>query len=406
MTRPSLLFLSHRLPYPPHNGAALRTYNVLRLLARDFDITALCFDRFDAATARLDQADRVRALEAFGRVEVYPIPQERSRLRLLGDHLRSVVTGRPYTWYVHESAPYLQRVSALLREHRWDIVHLDSLDLLRVVPLLGGETIVCTHHNAEAALLRRRAAAEPVLRRWYMRWQANRLERAEAQCLGRFALNIVVSDDDATLMRGVAPLARVAVVPNGVDTDFFRPTDAPVRDCVFVGGTSWFPNRDALLWCVDEILPRLRARVPDATVTWVGRVTEAERARLADVPGLTLTGYVEDIRPFVARAACFIAPLRVGGGTRLKLLDALAMGKAIVSTRIGAEGLGARDGEEMLLADDADAFADAVHRVLGDAALRERLAHGARALAERRFSWDGIGERLREQLLPLVRPTR
>jgi glycosyltransferase involved in cell wall biosynthesis len=141
--------------------------------------------------------------------------------------------------------------------------------------------------------------------------------------------------------------------------------------------------------------PRLRTRGVPAHVTWVGRATDAERREFSRVEGLTLTGYVDDIRPYVARAACYIAPLRVGGGTRLKLLDAWAMGKAIVSTTIGAEGLGARHGETMLLADTADAFADAIASVLRDEALRRRIGAAARREAEERFSWDVIGETVR-----------
>jgi len=386
--RAELLVLSHRVPYPPHNGAALRTYNMLRLLARDFNITGLCFDRHDAATARLGLQARRDGLRPFGRFEAYPIPQEASRARFVWDHARSVLTGRPYTWYVHDSAAYRVRLAELLRSQRWDAVHVDSMDLVRMLPLVQHVPVIVTHHNVESALLRRRGGA-------YLRFQANAIERAERYWLPRVALNIAVSPDDAQAFRALAPAARVEVVPNGVDTQYFAPGDEPQSGCVFVGGTSWHPNRDALHWFVQEIAPRLRARGVPAHVTWVGRATDAERREFSRVEGLTLTGYVDDIRPYVARAACYIAPLRVGGGTRLKLLDAWAMGKAIVSTTIGAEGLGARHGETMLLADTADAFADAIASVLRDEGLRRRIGAAARREAEERFSWDVIGETVR-----------
>ncbi len=394
ITRP-LLVLSHWLPFPPHNGAALRSFNMLRLLSRDFEITGLCFDRHDSATAHLGVERRLEGLRPLGHFEAFPIPQQETRARMVWDHARSVVTGHPYTWYAHESAPFLRRLRTLLRERRFDVVHVDSLDLVRLLPLLQDHHVVCTHHNVESSLLRRRAVAEPAAAGAYLRLQAHRLERAERHWLPRVALNVAVSPDDEAALRALSPGARVATVPNGVDVAYFAPIEGPQAGCVFVGGTSWHPNRDALRWFAGDIVPRLRERGVPVDVTWVGRATDAERREFAGVPGLRLTGYVDDVRPYIARAACYIAPLRVGGGTRLKLLDAWAMGKAIVSTSIGAEGLGARDGEDMFIADDAGAFASRIATLLRDEALRHRMAREARRVAETRFSWDVIGDTVR-----------
>ncbi len=396
-SRPSLLVLSHRLPFPPHNGAALRTYNMLRLLSRDFDVTGLCFDRRDRATEHLGLDRRLAALAPFGRFEAFAIPQETSRVRLVADHIRSAVTGRPYTWYVHDSGPFLARLRTLLAERRWDVVHVDSLDLVRALPMLGQRPVICTHHNVESQLLVRRAATESAARGAYLRAQARLVERAERFWLPRVALNIAVSPEDEVALRALAPSATVTTIPNGVDVEYFTPSEGPQTGCVFVGGTSWYPNRDALHWFTEEIAPRLRALGSTADVTWVGRATDSERQAFAQVPGLRLTGYVDDIRPYVAGAACYIAPLRVGGGTRLKLLDAWAMGKAVVSTSIGAEGLGARHGENILLADTEEEFAKATAAVLCDESLRHRLGRAARETAERRFSWDVIGATVRDR---------
>ena len=164
-----------------------------------------------------------------------------------------------------------------------------------------------------------------------------------------------------------------------------------VLGVVFVGGTTWFPNRDALEFFAQDVLPILRSRVPGVHITWAGRSAEEERIAYREKYGIELTGYLDDIRPTVAAAACYIVPLRVGGGTRLKILDAWSMGKAIVSTSVGCEGLVTADGENILIRDDPSSFADAIAQVLLDPALRERLGRAGRIGVEERYSWDVIG---------------
>jgi len=395
MSRPKLLLLSHRLPFPPHNGAAIRTYNLMQQLAMDFDVTALCFDRRDPALEALPLQERLDALAPFAKCQAFPIPELYSTARLAWDHLRSMVDGRPYVYHVHQSAPFEAALRKELAATRFDMVHIDSLDLMRFVPMVQHLPIACTHHNAESTLLLRRAAREKGLRSWYVRHQAGLLSRAEAQLLGRFDVNVTVSEVDSGVLRQLAPSARFAVIPNGVDADFFRPAANGKRDgCVFVGGTTWFPNRDGLEWFTGHVLPRMRAAGMDDPVKWVGRITDSERIEFSK-PGLSFTGYVDDIRPHVLAAACFIAPLRVGGGTRLKILDAWAMGAPVVATRAASEGLDAVHGENMLIADDADDFVRATAQVLQDRELATRIGAGGRAAVEKTYSWEVVGARLR-----------
>src|SRR5256885_4753444 len=276
---------------------------------------------------------------------------------------------------------------------------MDSLDLSGYLPALEGLPIVCVHHNIEATLLRRRAGLER--RRWraaYIRHQSRLVEREAQRWLGRVALNVAVSSADRDDLLRLAPGARCAVVPNGVDVGRFQPAGAPGTGIVGVGGTNWFPNHDALSYLATELLPRLRTR-QHPVVRWVGRASPDDQRRYRDAYDIDLTGYVDDVRPFVEQAACFVVPLRVGGGTRLKILDAWAMGKAIVSTAVGCEGLAAEDGRNILIRDDPEAFAQAVRAVLQHGALRRRLGIEGRRTVERHYSWDGIGE----SMLPLYR---
>lgn len=390
--RPRLLFLCQTLPFPPDGGVHIRSYNILKQLSREFDIVALCF--FRRAT-RPNQADVRRGIEGLSRlseVEAFPIPQEYNRSRLVWDHFRSVLFRRPYTFYTYKSKAFSRRLQHLLKQGDFDLVHVDSLDLSAHLPDLAATPIVCTHHNVESELLRRRAFSESSrLFRWYLDFQANLTDSEHRRWCRRVALNIVVSEEDGQLLSRLVPNARISVVPNGVDTTMFRPRYSCGHGLVFVGGYSWYPNRDGMAYFADRILPLIRRTYPDLPVTWVGRAPEEVQKEYLTTYGIRLTGYVEDIRPHVHSAACYVVPLRVGGGTRLKILDAWAMGKAVVSTSVGCEGLDARDGENILIRDNPEAFAEAVDSVLRDNELRRRLERNARTTAERVYDWDVIG---------------
>jgi polysaccharide biosynthesis protein PslH len=389
-----VLFLCQNLPFPPDGGALIRSYHTLRLLAERADVTAVCFYR--RASRPTDEAVRagLEGLRALAGVEAFPIPQEHSRPRLVWDHLRSLLTGRAYTRFAYESRLVRERIRDLVARGGIDVVHVDSLDLVAYLPMLRSVPVVLAHHNVESQLLRRRAESESGLRRRYLRLQARLTRREEARWCGQVALNTAVSPGDAEELSRIAPGARVAVVPNGVDTEAFTPAaPGPREGIVFVGGHTWFPNRDGMEYFAEEILPLIRASRPGVRVTWVGRADEATREAFA-ARGIDMTGYVDDIRPYVDRAACFIVPLRVGGGTRLKILDAWAMGKAVVSTSRGCEGLDVREGENMLVADEPATLARAVLTLIDDADLRARLEAGGRETAVRSYDWSAIGDGL------------
>ena len=394
--RPRLLFLCHTLPYPPDSGVAIRSFHLLRVLARAFDITALCFSRRKGgAVPQHDLAQRVVALRRLAEVEAFPVPQEHSRWRLAWDHLRSVGRNRVYTAFAYDSSSVAARLAALRQTRRFDLIHVDSIALSRYFPLLGGAPLVCGHHNVESALLERRAVAErAAARRAYLRHQARLMMREERRWCTRCDLNIVVSEADRLTLQRSVPGATCAVVPNGVDIVTFQPSPGRAAGIVFLGESTWFPNRDGMEYFCSEILPRIRAAGGIASVRWVGRASSGLRRDYRDRYGVELTGYVADVRPYVRDAACYVVPLRVGGGTRLKILDAWAMGKAVVSTSIGCEGLAAEDGCNILVRDDAESFAQAVCAVLRDVPLRVRLGVEGRRTVERQYNWERIGESL------------
>ena len=214
-------------------------------------------------------------------------------------------------------------------------------------------------------------------------------------------MNILCSNIDREVLQALVPRARATVVPNGVDVEEFSPLEGECSGSTFVGATSWFPNLDALAHFADDILPLVRAELPDHRGTWVGSATEEEQARFA-AQGIELTGYVDDVRPYMARASTFVVPLRLGGGTRLKILNAWSMECAVVSTSIGCEGLEAVDGENILIRDDPAEFAKAVIKVERDPELRARLGAAARKTAETVYSWSVIGRDLVSLYLDIV----
>ncbi|MBL0889219.1 MAG: glycosyltransferase [Gemmatimonadaceae bacterium] len=403
MSKPRLLFLCQCLPYPGDEGVKIRTFNILKRLAQDFEVRALCFFRRAAHHSPEQVEAAVQALSQYATVSAHAIPQETSRLRLLIDHTRSVLQQRVFTVFAYESASFRRDLQQALDTFRPDIVHMDSLDLSGYLPAIPrGLPVVCVHHNVESALLARRAQSARGFKRWYFGLQARLTMKEERRYLPQVALNVAVSDPDQQLLRQLVATAAYLTIPNGVDTTEISPLPDADAGIVFVGGASWFPNRDALEYFAAEILPRIRSRLPDVPVTWVGQASAADRAHYATTHGITLTGYVDRIEPWVQQAGCFVVPLRVGGGTRLKILYAWSMQRAIVSTSIGCEGLDGHDGQDILIRDTPEAFADAVVDVLTRPDRRQQLAAAGRRLAQSRYDWDVITADMNRHYLALL----
>ena len=401
--RPRVLFLSQCLPYPPHTGVAARTFNILMQLQQSYDVDLVAFyrNRHQPNRPALEASwAALRQVVGWGSVaEPTPIPGEHSLVRRLWDHARSLVTGRVYTFYEYDSRAFARQLRSVLRARTPDIVHLDSLDLHRWLPELPPVPITCTHHDIDSDLLRRRSRQLGPAERRYLLLQADRIERLERELCPQFAANVMMSEIDARKLAELAPGAATVVVPNGTDTDYFQPNCSPSIDkrVAFVGPTfSSHPNRDAVEFLLHEIWPRVRAVEGAASLRLIGRHAPADHARYNAEPSVQALGQVPDIRPALAAAGCCVVPIRIGGGTRLKILDAWAMGKAIVSTSIGCEGLDAVDGHNILIRDTPAGFAEAVVQILGDVELRRQLEQHGRRTAVERYSWSIVGKRLRD----------
>lgn len=405
--RPRLLFLSQCLPYPTDEGVKIRTYNVLKHLSRDFDVRALCFYRKAGYQSEEKVRDATAALAKFADITTYAIPQEHSVRRALWDHGRSLLSRRAYTFWAYSSKTFRRDLHEALRDFRPDVIHIDSLDLscyLRELP--AAIPVICTHHNVESALLFRRSESETLLRRWYLRLQSRLTEKEERFWIPRLSMNVAVSDFDREAFQQICGDARFITVTNGVDTTEIRELPDVEGGLVFVGGSTWYPNRDALAYFANEILPLVRQYLPEIRVTWVGQCTEEDRVSMKDQYGIELTGYVDSIESYVADASCYVVPLRVGGGTRLKILYAWSMARAVVSTSIGCEGLRAIDGGNTLIRDTPQGFADAVVQVVGSPAFRRQLAREGRRMAETRYDWNVITQEMLAAYHEVMRSSR
>ena len=393
-----ILWLSHFVPYPATgHGALQRTHHLLRQAARRHEVHLVSVSQpgtLDAAG--LLEADRELAT-LVASVRLFPLPEDHRGLHRGRAVARSVAGARSYwdEWFLVPAMA--AEVRRLAGAHAFDAVHLDAVFLAPYLDAVPGVPLVLNHHNLESHLLHRRAAAHGSRAgAWFFANQARKVEAAEARLARQAAMNLVVSDLDGERLRAVAPQAAVTTVANGVDIEFFQPTPgvAPTPGAVvFAGGMDWFPNRAAIQWLATDVWPTLARDNPDRAVTVIGRNPPAEIVDLAARDGrVRALGFVDDVRPHISRAAAYVCPIQVGGGTRLKILDALAMRRPLVSTAVGVEGLGMTEGVHYLAAETADAFSQQLARLERDPALGARLATAGRAFVEERYSWATIGE--------------
>jgi len=409
-----ILILSPYPPYPPHGGGTMRIYQLIRGLVRSHDATCLSFVPDLAAEHALAPLQRIC------RVVVVRGPQQRGLAQRAWTTLASPLPDMALRNALPE---YSAALRALLATETFDIIQAESIEMagyllqvksieLRVKSSSNSQLstfnskLVLDQFNAEY-LLQKRAfladARQP--RRWhaaaYSLAQWLKLARYEARVMRACDAVLAVADEDRATLLGRAPDTRIGVVPNGVDTDYFSRA-ALVREragplsfagptLVFSGTLDFRPNVDALIWFAHEVLPRLRARRPELQLLVVGKRPAPALRQLARAGLLTLTGEVPDARPYIAGATVYIVPMRIGGGVRLKLLEALALEAPVVSTRMGAEGVaGLCGGEHSLLADDPADFAAAVLRLIDDPALGRQLGANGRALVRERYDWSVI----------------
>lgn len=386
--RAHMLWVKTELLHPLDKGGRIRTHGMLRELRRRFRITYVCLDDGGATDEALAQATEY--CDAIIRV-----PFQCSRkgsLRFYLELLRNGLSRLPYAVWKYRSPQMTRIIERLVALGDVDLVVCDFLAPSVNVPKRPGLPTVLFQHNVEATIWKRHTEIASGAARLYFREQHRRIREHERAECRRFDHVVAVSEEDATVFRDEYGARSVSTVCTGVDTGYFRPSALRQRaphELVFTGSMDWMPNEDAVCHFVEEILPRVRQRIPDVTFTVVGRAPRPRVTALASsVAGVRVTGRVEDVRPFVDHAAAFIVPMRIAGGTRLKIFEAMAMECPVISTRVGAEGLPLIHGENAMLADDPASFANAVVDVLSFRTMADRLTRAAALLVREHFSWE------------------
>jgi glycosyltransferase involved in cell wall biosynthesis len=375
---------------PVDTGGKIRSYNILRHLARTHAVTLLTY----YGGKRDEDYETAIDKEFPGAETVYTAAPDAGVLAQGFDYLKRLIDPAPYAVSKFTHPDVRKAVSALMNSRQFDAAVCDFLSAsLNFEPNPAVPTVLF-QHNVETALWQRMAATEThPLKKFFFGIEARKMARYERETLARLRFVIAVSEHDRGLMLAMDPACEIVVVPTGVDTRKF-PVAPPSRlrpaRIVFTGSMDWEPNIDAVDYFCQQIWPRVLAAYPDARFQIVGRSPHPRVKRLAS-DSVEVTGTVPSVAEYLRDAAVVVVPLRIGGGTRLKIYEAMAMGKALVSTSIGAEGLDVTSGRDLILADDASTFADSILLLLRDEALRHKYEAAAAQLASR-FDWSRIVE--------------
>ena len=345
--------------------------------------------------AEIEEASAASLLRDFTQaVQYLPRPEIHNK-RLW--QLRNMLSGRATSLLSHTVAGVQEAIDAMLAQEHYDAVFFDSV-VTAGYRLPDGVKVIIGEHNIEYEVLQRTYLHEKSwARKWYNWWEYRRVKPFELACCRNADVILVTSERERLLLKSVMRQKVIEVVPNGVDLEMFQ-DDCVEQECIqqiiFTGSMDYYPNADGVLFFAQKCWPLIQQQVQNACWQIVGRNPPSEVWRLAKLPGVTVTGTVPDTRPYFRQAAVAIVPLQVGGGTRLKILEALAMGKAVVSTSLGAEGLAVVSGKHLLVEDQPEAFVQAVVELMQNTERRRALGEEGRLLVENEYSWEACGDQL------------
>jgi sugar transferase (PEP-CTERM/EpsH1 system associated) len=392
-----ILWLKTELLHPVDKGGKIRTYQMLKELRREHHVTYLTLDDGTASTDARERAEEYCH-------ELVTVPhrvREKFSAGFYRELAGNLFSRLPYAIKKYESHEMRREIEKRAGASDFDVVVCDFLTPSVNLPRSISCATVLFQHNVEAMIWKRHYEVQAnVLKKAYLYDQWRKMRAFEREMCGRFDWTVAVSREDRETMAREYGIENVSDVPTGVDTEYFRPSGKVAREphtLVFTGSMDWLPNEDAIRYFTAEIMPRVKRRVPDVKLVVVGRNPYPSLVELSrSDASIIVTGRVEDVRPYMERAAGYVVPIRIGGGTRLKIYEAMAMENPIVSTTIGAEGLPVENGVELLLADEPEKFAEDCVRVLTDETLAQSLGRSAAARVRASFGWDRVATEFAE----------
>jgi glycosyltransferase involved in cell wall biosynthesis len=390
--------VDEELPYPPISGKRIRTLNLTQRLAERHRLTYVCHRNADPDEARV-------AAEHFDHLGIRTVVVDRAvpprhGVAFYGRLAANLFSPLPYSVTSHTSQALCDALAQVARTEPVDLWHVEWTPYAQALHGLPGRRLVMAH-NVESVIWQRYHETETnPLKRWYIGRQWRKYLRFEQETLQAADLTVAVSELDADRFRHDMSVSHVDVVDNGVDTSFFQPADTPREPAtlLFLGSLEWRPNLDGVQQMLEHVFPAVRRDVPNARLLLVGRNPPDWLRRAArQEANVELHGNVPDVRPFLARAGMLVVPLRIGGGSRLKILEALACGTPVVSTCVGAEGLALVPGQHIEVSPSIAELSASIVRLVRDPQRALRQAEAGRAQVLRRYDWDRLAERL-EQL--------
>jgi len=394
-----ILWLSHFVPYPPKGGCFQRSYNLIKEISSRNDIYLIALKHKDSTHPDFDINIAKSELEKLCKeVIIVDISSSTSRAALYAVAFKSLFTITPLSVNLFKSGEMHEAIKRMIQKYKFQVVHFDTISMAEYIKDIGNVPKVMNHHGVESFMIKRRVENEPnVFNKLYLMIEGYKLERYEKIYCARFDMNFAVSELDKELLRNITGVENIEVIENGVDIDYFFPSDSIKKNksIIFAGRLDQYSNRESILYFCAKVWPLIKNKHPDVRFTIIGNNPPAKLAEIAgNDKNIELLGYVDDVRPYFANAMISVCPIKDGGGTRIKILDALAMGMPIVSTSIGCEGIDVTPGADVFIADTPEEFADKVDKIITNIDKRQSMSKNARKTAEDKYSWKTISEKL------------